>query len=114
MTINNAQLEKAVRTLAEVREQKKALDEMEKNAKAIISENLPIGKTAFNDYIVSITETSRFNATEATRNLPADKLELISKMTPDSKLAKAHLDDETYKIACCTQSQTISVKPVTE
>lgn len=100
------------RDLYNVRQQIKALTDQEKALKEALAD-LPLGKTATDDFIVSISETSRFNEAEATRNLPADVLQSISKMKPDSKLAKAMLSDEDYRISCCTQSSMIKVTPVT-
>ena len=103
-------VEQAVNELAEVRSLMKELRDREAKAKEVINENLSLGATPVGNYIVKITETSRWNEATAMRNLDADTLDQISKKKPDSKLAQAILDPDTYKIACCNQSNTITIK----
>ena len=103
-------VEQAVNELSEVRSLMKELKDREAKARGVLNENLSLGATPVGDYIVKITETSRWNETTAIRNLDADTLDQISKKKPDSKLAQAVLDPDIYKIACCNQSNTITIK----
>lgn len=72
----------------------------------------PQDPEVYGNYILKVTERSTFSADTANRNLPSDQLEKICISKPDSRLAKAHLDEDTYKILCCTQSLTRTVEPV--
>lgn len=103
-------LEAAVKLLVSVRADMKQLKQMEKEAKEVINEHLSLGATPVGEYVVNITETSRWDETTAIRNLDPKVLKSISKLKPDMTLAKAFIDPETYKIACCNQSRTISIK----
>lgn len=109
-------IDQAIKNLVEVRQEMKRLKQIEDEAKAVLKE-LPLNEkqvSSDGQYIVSLSEVSRFNETEASRNLDPERLESISKMKPDSQLAKAILDEETYRIACCTQSVTVNVKAVND
>lgn len=93
-----------------LKQQAKAMVE---EADELLAEHTEYGKVVEGDYILSVTETKRFDAGLAKKHLSAAKFKKILKSAPDSKMARAFLDEDdlekTFKIGT-----TRSVKPVTD
>ena len=102
--------EKIILDIKKLKDEQAALKKEENRLWELLNINSP-GNEVYDNVILKVTETSRFNADTARKNLDEDTLERISKMTPDSNLAKGFLDEDTYKITCCNQSftKTISI-----
>lgn len=102
--------------LNKVRQEKNALEKRESALKNELLSQLSTGDTIYDDIIVSVKERATFNEKEATRNLSSnpDIFAKVSRPKVDSAMAKAYLDEDTYKLTCCTLSHTITVKTVTE
>lgn len=64
------------------------------------------------DFIVKVSETVRFDAATAKRNLPEDKYQSILRLRPDTTAAKAVLSDDEYRLAQKKYGQTIKIVPV--
>lgn len=105
--------EKIILEINNLREEQKRLKALEEEKWELLNINTP-GNEVYDNVILKVTEVSRFNAATATKNLDKDVLKKVSKMTPDSKLAKAVLDEDSYKILCCNQSITKTIKIVKE
>lgn len=72
----------------------------------------PQDPEVYSDFVLKVTERSTFNAGTAKRNLSPEQLAQISTLQPDHRLAKVHLDEDSYKILCCNQSITRKIDPV--
>lgn len=92
--------------------EEKALADRKKAAKAILSEVLlEVGQTAIDpDGVIVATVkagSKRFNAEEATRNLPAPLLKMIVQSVPDAGLAKELLPPAMYEKCCKATAPSI-------
>lgn len=105
VTLDSRHLE-AARELRVILAEEKHLAERKAAAKAILAEVLTdIGQEAVDEHgekwATMRAGSARFNAEEATRNLPAAALKLIVREVPDGKLAKEVLPPAMY--ALCTK-----------
>lgn len=103
--------EKILLDIQRLRDEQKALKSEEDRLWELLAITSP-GNEVYDSVVLKVNEVSRFNAKTAERNLDADTLTSISKMTPDSALAKAVLDEDTYKVMCCNQSLTKTINIV--
>lgn len=92
--------------------EEKQLAERKKTAKAILAEILTdVGQTAVDaDGVIVATVKAgarRFNAEEATRNLPTPMLKLIIQSVPDAALAKELLPPAMYEKCCKATANSI-------
>lgn len=88
------------RIVAEAARHKEQAKAHEETAKALLDS---LGELAIDDYvagnfILRVSPNRRFEAATAKRNLTPEEFEAILKLTPDSALAKAVLDPETYRL----------------
>lgn len=74
--------------------------------------DLEVRDYAAGPYIVKVTETRRFDPTLAKRALSAKEYKSILKLVPDSKVAKALLDEELYKQCQRVYGLTKKIVPV--
>lgn len=95
--------ESIILKIKEIKDQQTALKAQEEELWEALGP-LSIGSEVHDNVILKVSEQSRFNAATAKRNLDKDTLKSISKLTPDSALAKAVLDEDEFKILCCNQS----------
>lgn len=61
--------------------------------------NLPIDSYVYGEWILKVQPNRRFDAVTAKKNLTPEQYESILKPTPNSALAKALLDEDTYALA---------------
>lgn len=103
---------KIVAEIHRLKEEQKAAKAREDELWDLLEISGPQEPEVFEDYILKVTERSTWNEKTALRNLDPETLAKVSKMKPDLALAKATLDEDTYKILCCNQSITRTIELV--
>lgn len=73
-----------------------------------------IGKYPAGEFIYQVTPTVRFDAATAKKNLKPEDFQKILKESPNAALAKAVLDETTYKATQKVHGVTRKIIPVTD
>ena len=89
-----------------------SIKEAEAEVKDLVASlgDLPEGSYVAGDYLVKATPTKRFDPATAKRNLTDREFKGILKSVPDSALAKAKLDEETYALCQKVYGMTVKVE----
>ena len=106
--------EKVIKKIKSLKDEQKRLKAQEDELWDMLALSGPQPPEVYDDVILKVTEVSTWNEKTAIRNLDPDTLKRVSKMKPDSALAKATLDEDTYKILCCNQSLKRVIEEVKE
>ena len=86
-------------TVAKIARKREQIAQLEQEIAELWDEvgDLEVRDYAAGNYIVKVSETRRFDPALAKRALSAKEYKSILKLVPDSKVAKALLDDELYR-----------------